>query len=105
MHKNEMITPFDEAINSRELQMLKTILPYVPLAKQRQLVLVIEMLQMQSTLNYLDSANNLLAAQDIPEETDNRVAMLSAIKRFCTPKDQDTIDNIINVLSIMNNQI
>ncbi|MEE1102280.1 MAG: hypothetical protein U0K86_12505 [Agathobacter sp.] len=105
MDKNEMITPFDEAINSRELQMLKTILPYVPLAKQRQLVLVIEMLQMQSTLNYLDSANNLLAAQDIPEETDNRVAMLSAIKRFCTPKDQDTIDNIINVLSIMNNQI
>ena len=105
MDKNEMITPFDEAINSRELQMLKTILPYVPLAKQRQLVLVVEMLQMQSTLNYLDSANNLLAAQDIPEETDNRVAMLSAIKRFCTPKDQDTIDNIINVLSIMNNQI
>lgn len=105
MDKNEMITPFDEAINSRELQMLKTILPYVPLAKQRQLVLVIEMLQMQSTLNYLDSANNLLAAQDIPEETDNRVAMLSAIKRFCTPKDQDTIDNIINVLSIMSNQI
>ncbi|MEE1028296.1 MAG: hypothetical protein UH211_06395 [Agathobacter sp.] len=105
MDKNEMITPFDEATNSRELQMLKTILPYVPLAQQRQLVLVIEMLQMQSTLNYLDSANNLLTAQNLPEESDNRVAMLGAIKKFCSQKDQETIDNIINILSIMNNQL
>lgn len=105
MEKNEMITPFDEATSSKELQMLKTILPYVPIAKQKQLVIIIEMLQMQSTLNYIDSTNNLLTAQDLTDESDNRVAMLSAIKKFCNQKDQETIDNLISILSLMNNQI
>lgn len=105
MENNELLTPFDEATSSRELQILKTLLPFIPISQQRQLALIIELLQMQRTLNYIDSASNLLTAQNLPEESDNRIAMLSAVKKFCSPEDQETIDNIINILSIMESQL
>ena len=38
MDENSLFTPFDEITQTRELQMLKTIIPYMPHDSQKQIV-------------------------------------------------------------------
>ena len=40
MDENSLFTPFDEITQTRELQMLKTIIPYMPHDSQKQMTLM-----------------------------------------------------------------
>ena len=40
MDENSLFTPFDEISQTRELQMLKTIIPYMPHDSQKQMTLM-----------------------------------------------------------------
>ena len=37
------------------------------------------------------------------DEGEHEVAMLTEIKKFCNPKEQETIDNILNIMCVMDN--
>ena len=41
MDENSLFTPFDEITQTRELQMLKTIIPYIPHDSQKQMTLMV----------------------------------------------------------------
>ena len=41
MDENSLFTPFDEITQTRELQMLKTIIPYMPHDSQKQMTLMV----------------------------------------------------------------
>ena len=44
-----------------------------------------------------------MAACALPNGTDRRNAMLSAIRQYCSPKEQETIDTILNLFCVMDN--
>ena len=75
MDEKTLFTPFDEITQTKELQMLKTIVPYLSKDKQRPLVMMISCM-----------------------------AMLNALKKYFSPSEQETIDNILNVFSILDNK-
>lgn len=43
MDENSLFTPFDEITQTRELQMLKTIIPYMPHDSQKQMTLMVSL--------------------------------------------------------------
>ena len=45
-----------------------------------------------------------MAACSLPAGTKRRDAMLSAVRKYCTPKEQETIDTLQTLFCIMENQ-
>ena len=97
------LTAYDEMMQTKELLMLKTMLPYMERSRQLQLLMIIQFLEVQHTRQILDHGGGELSACAVPEGTDRRSAMLSDMRRFCSPREQETIDNLLNILCIVDN--
>ena len=103
MDEKTLFTPFDEITQTKELQMLKTIVPYLSKDKQRPLVMMISCMAMVNSMKVL-SETPALSVAETETPSDRRIAMLNALKKYFSPSEQETIDNILNVLSILDNK-
>lgn len=103
MDETPHMTPYDEMMQTRELQMLKTIVPYMNQNRQMQMIMFIQYLEFQHTYKMMRSGSSALSACEIPEGTDKRTAMLNDLKCFCTPKEKETIDTLLNLFCILDN--
>ena len=100
MDEKTLFTPFDEITQTKELQMLKTIVPYLSKDKQRPLVMMISCMAMVNSMKVL-SETPALSVAETETPSDRRIAMLNALKKYFSPSEQETIDNILNVFSIL----
>ena len=50
MDENSLFTPFDEITQTRELQMLKTIIPYMPHDSQKQMTLMVHYISLMNSM-------------------------------------------------------
>ena len=103
MDEKTLFTPFDEITQIKELQMLKTIVPYLSKDKQRPLVMMISCMAMVNSMKVL-SETPALSVAETETPSDRRIAMLNALKKYFSPSEQETIDNILNVFSILDNK-
>ena len=103
MDEKTLFTPFDEITQTKELQMLKTIVPYLSKDKQRPLVMMISCMAMVTSMKVL-SETPALSVAETETPSDRRIAMLNALKKYFSPSEQETIDNILNVFSILDNK-
>ena len=103
MDEKTLFTPFDEITQTKELQMLKTIVPYLSKDKQRPLVMTISCMAMVNSMKVL-SETPALSVAETETPSDRRIAMLNALKKYFSPSEQETIDNILNVFSILDNK-
>ena len=44
---------------------------------------------------------NLLSACSISNEAEKRNAMIQTFRKFCTPKEKETIDTLLNIMCMM----
>lgn len=103
MDEKTLFTPFDEITQTKELQMLKTIVPYLSKDKQRPLVMMISCMAMVNSMKVL-SETPALSVAETETPSDRRIAMLNALKKYFSQSEQETIDNILNVFSILDNK-
>ncbi len=103
MEEQNLFTPYDEMVQTRELQMLKTLVPYLEGRRKRQIAMLIQYLELRHTSSLFSSGSGALSACEIPEGTDRRSAMLIALKDYCNPKEKEMIDTILNLFSVMEN--
>ena len=103
MDQEQLITEYDSHIQTRELQMLKAMLPFVHSSNQMPLAILIQTMEFQNTMRYFRDNANSLSAFSIAPDTDRRNAILQTLKKFCTPKERETIDTILNIMCVMEN--
>ena len=103
MEQEQYLTEYDQLVQTRELQMLKAMLPFVHTRSQMPLAILIQTMQFQQTMRMFQENANALSAFSVNTETDRRSAMLQTLKRFCTPKERETIDTILNIMCVMEN--
>lgn len=96
MDENSLFTPFDEITQTRELQMLKTIIPYMPHDSQKQMTLMVHYISLMNSMRMIDCAPALSVAET-ESMADRRLSMLNALKKYCSKSEQDTIDNLLNI--------
>ncbi|MCC8152018.1 MAG: hypothetical protein LIO96_11350 [Lachnospiraceae bacterium] len=88
----------DTLIQSRDLQMLKAMVPYFDSSRQRTISMVIRLAELQKTMLLFRAEPELQAAElhicenESPMERTQH--MLQAMKEFCTPGEAETIENI-----------
>lgn len=103
MDEQNMLTIYDEKLQTRELQIMKTMVPYLSPKNQRQISFLIQFMQLKTAMSLIDGNEKNLQAAELTSATDKRAEMLSALKKFCSPKERETIDTIVNLLSVMDN--
>jgi hypothetical protein len=94
---------YDDHVQTRDVQILKSILPFLNRSNQRQTALLIQYLEFKQVNQMFNPKESTLAMCEIPEGTDRKTAILSAIRKYSTPKEQETIDTMLTLFSIMEN--
>ena len=101
MNQEQPLTEYDSLIQTRELQMLKSLLPFANIQVQMPIAMIIQSLEFRNTIKMFQDNANVLSACSVHNEPDKRNAMIQTLRKFCTPKEKETIDNILNIMSIM----
>ena len=94
-------TPFDYMTQTRELQMLKTILPYMRESQKKQFAILIKYMELQNTIQVFSQEDKVLSMCSINEESNTMLAMLNDLRQFCNSKEQETLDMLANMFSML----
>ena len=86
------LTPFDLRTNTPYLQMIKLLIPYLPPKKQRILAIYIKFAEFQNTLSSFRIFKN---------RTYSTEQMLTEIRPYLPSDIFNSIDNILNMVSMM----
>ena len=103
MDENKSIT-YDDLIQTRNTQILKSIVPFLDAPTQKPLAMLIQLMEWKNATAAFSRQENSMAACSLPAGTKRRDAMLSAVRKYCTPKEQEMIDTIQTLFCIMENQ-
>lgn len=95
------VTDFDNLTQTREIQMLKTVIPYINGAQKKQFAILIKYMELQNTLRIFSRGDAALAACSLPEAEKNPLSMLNSLRPFCTARELETVDMLTNVLSML----
>lgn len=94
-------TPFDHMTQTRELQMLKTALPYMKDAQKKQFAILIKYMELQNTIQVFSQEEKVMSMCSVDEESKSIVSMLNDMRQFCTEKEQETLDMLTNMFSML----
>lgn len=94
-------TLFDTQIQNHNLQMLKTMIPYLNSGSQKSFALMIKYLELQKTAEVF--SHDSLTIQGVSNESpqERMFRMLSDISEQCTSAEKENIDMILNMFQIM----
>ena len=102
MEENKQVT-YDDMVQTRNIKMLKSIVPFLDYRSQKPAALLIQYLEFKNASSAFSKPDNSMAACSIPEGSDRRNAILSARRQYCTPKEQEAIDTVLNFFIVMEN--
>lgn len=103
MDENKTIT-YDELIQTKNTQILKSIVPFLDSPAQKPLAMLIQLMEWKNATSTFSKQENSMTACALPAGTKRRDAILGAVRKYCTPKEQEMIDTIQTLFCIMENQ-
>lgn len=97
----ELLTPFDKLISSKQLQMLKLMIPYAPPQNQRTLAVYTKFLELQYTMDYFGKFQSDLHTQAFEKATFTPMSMLDELRPYLPERIRNSLDSILNVFNMM----
>lgn len=97
------MTTYDELVQDKKVQMIKTILPFMESKMQVNMALLIHYLELNNSFKELHKPTKAICSCEIPEGSSKQVEMLKALKPCCNNKEQEIIDNLLNCICIIDN--
>ena len=89
----------DTLIQDRHLEMIKAAIPYLDNSRQKNMTMLVKFMELQRTMALFQNPRNDLKMCS-EEEKEDPVQMLSAIREYCTDKEKEMIDNMINLVQM-----
>lgn len=96
MDDNTFFTEYDRQMQTKELQILKTMLPYADNTKKQQIYMLIMIMQYRQFQKQISNTPQLAAM-----ENSKRPSIWEALRPYCSEKERETLDNLQNLLSII----
>ncbi len=97
----EMPSLYDSRLQSKEIQILKTALPFLAPSAQKSISMMISYFQMQKTIEFFDNPENSMQICAAETGYDNSIEMLQAIREISSPQEQTQLDSVLNVLQLI----
>ena len=93
-------TAFDIETQSRSIQMLKTVIPYIDGARQRNFALLVKFLELRNVASLFQNETASISMCSTEDPSERRMQLLNDIKKFCTPTEQDSIDTMLTAFQM-----
>lgn len=100
MDNNYIPTAFDEKAQNKDLQILKTALPYMRGSRQKEILTLIKAIELKKSIDLIDSDDTSLSICSSENPMENTLNMLGDIRQFCSEQEQEHIDMILNIFSM-----
>ncbi|MBO5070452.1 MAG: hypothetical protein J6C37_08835 [Roseburia sp.] len=94
-------TSFDDMTRTRNIQMLKTIIPYMQEAQKKQFAILIKYMELENTIQVFSQEDKVMAMCSAGDKGNNTLSLLNDLRQFFNEKDQESLDMLINMLSMM----
>lgn len=88
------MTPFDEAILPKELQMMKAFLPFLPANLQKILAVYIKWTELQNTIAYFNQHPPIQQSPDMGN-------LMKCMKGLLPPEEQSQIEQFADIFENM----
>ena len=101
MENESTFTPFDRELQSRELMIFKTMIPYLMPGQQRMFALMIKFMELQKTASLFNGKAPSMQVCSSTDPQERISQMLADIRGYCTPKEQENIDMALNMIQML----
>lgn len=94
-------TFFDSQLQTHQLQIMKTMIPYLSAGQQRPFALLIKYMELQKTAQLF--SNDALTIQEVGNQSpqERMFQMLTDISEQCTPGEKENIENFLNMYQML----
>ena len=94
-------TFFDSQLQTHQLQIMKTMIPYLSAGQQRPFALLIKYMELQKTAQLF--SNDTLTMQEVSNQSpqERMFQMLTDISEQCTPGEKENIENFLNMYQML----
>ena len=93
-------TTFDIETQSKNIQILKTVIPYMDGSRQRTFALMVKFLELRNVASLFNAEPVSLSMCSTDDPSEKRIQLLNDIKKFCTPAEQDSIDMMMTAFQM-----
>lgn len=100
----EQLTEFDSLISPKQLQIIKSALPYIPLNDRKVISLIVKFQELKNTLHLYDNTSDetLGICSSNENINENLAEMVDSIKHYCTDSEKENLDFYYNVACAFN---
>ena len=98
-------TTFDIETQSRNIQILKTVIPYVNSSSQKNFALMVKFLELRNVASLFNEEPVSLSMCSTDDPSEKRMQLLNDIKKFCTPAEQDSIDMMLTAFKMFSSYV
>lgn len=94
-------TDLDSLVQDRQLQMMKTAIPYINPSTQGTFAFLIKFMELKRTMNLFSGANASLQMCSAPEAAEPlSVKLLATLLDFSTEEERETLDMLMNYVQM-----
>ncbi len=97
----DKMTPFDRLISSKDLQLMKLIIPYTPPANQHMLAILVKFLELNRTIKIFHQSRQNIHTQTFEKSFSSPLDIVDEIRPYLSEADRTSIDSILNVFNMM----
>ena len=97
----DKMTPFDRLISSKDLQLMKLIIPYTPPANQHILAVFIKFLELNRTMKIFHQTRQSIHTQAFEKSISSPLDIVDEIRPYLSETERNSIDSILNVFNMM----
>lgn len=91
-------TEFDRMISNRQIDMLKTAIPFMPRNRQRILSMLVKLTELKNTIRYYDQRDvSAMEACSSDAPSNALPELLEALKVYCTEAEREQLDFIYQI--------
>ncbi len=99
----DTVTAFDTLYTTNHIQILKTLLPFLPSHKTGNLAVLIKYLELQYTLRYTRSHPLSICEGTKGPRTLDFPVFYQSVRNFLGPKEQQMFEKVLQMQNMMNN--
>lgn len=93
-------TTFDIETQSRDIQIMKTVIPYLNSSKQKNFAVIVKCLELKNVMKIFNESPISMSMCSSDDPSEMTMQLLNDVKKFCTPAEQDSIDMMLNAFQM-----
>jgi hypothetical protein len=99
-HPENPFQNYEEYMANGPFQAIKLLLPFLPAANQKQIVILIKFLELKYTMDYFKKNRSLSFSSGI-QETASPLEKLASVLDFLPAREQESLEQMLNMMSVM----